>query len=263
MEESRILIVEDVAQNRTLLRSTVLKDFEHVFEAANGREALEILETEHSIDIILLDLIMPEMDGIEFLRNLNNRDKDIPVLVLSSTSEIKMAIDSLRLGARDFLEKPYNKELILKRVEDLLSDREDVQQSDVLFVGEDFSYGELQNIFDDKKENIFVVSTFDEAIELLENAFYGVMITDLSNNKDAIRQFLSEVLERYPHIVSLVTAKEEDKLMVFDLVDEGLVRDMVLDPIDLNEMSMTVMNALIYYHESSQLQLLRLKNLDN
>jgi DNA-binding NtrC family response regulator len=261
MEDPRILIVEDVEQNRKLLRSSVLKDFKHVFETANGKEALELLETERSIDIILLDLIMPEMDGIEFLRNLNNRDKDIPVLVLSSTSEIKMAIDSLRLGARDFLEKPYDKKVILKRVSDLLNDREDVQQSDVLFVGEKFSYGELQNLFDEKKENVFVVSTFDEAIELLENAFYGVMITDLSNNKDAIRAFLTEVLERYPHIVSLVTAKEDDKLMVFEMVDEGLVRDMVLDPVDLNEMSMTVMNGLVYYHESQQLKKLRLKHL--
>ena len=153
-----ILIVEDVEQNRKILKKTALAGYESVLEAANGREALEVLKEHRNIDLILLDLIMPEMDGIEFLRNIDNRDKDIPIIVLSATAEVKMAVDSLRLGARDFIEKPYKREVIRKRVEELLAEREGVQQSNILFVGEYFSYGELQNAFTDKSENVFVAS---------------------------------------------------------------------------------------------------------
>ncbi len=257
MDEAVILIVEDVEQNRKVLRKSILKDFSNVLEAKNGVEALSTVSDNHNIDLILLDLMMPEMDGIEFLRNLNNRDKDIPIIVLSATSEVKMAVDSLRLGARDFIEKPYKKDVILKRVNELLREREGLQQSNLLFVGEEFSYGALLQAFEDKSDNVVVAPNFNEAIDLLKDNTFSVLITDLSNNRDAIRTFLQEVHSLYPTMISVVTAREEDKVLVYDLVDEGLIRDMALDPVEMGELSMTVMNSVLYYQESNELQVLK------
>ena len=112
-----ILIVEDIELNREILGEIMAPDY-NIHYAANGQEALEILrERGRHLSCVLLDLIMPVMDGYQLLEIMHGDDKlkDLPVIVL--TSEKSAEVETLRLGAVDFIPKPYDSpEVIRTRV---------------------------------------------------------------------------------------------------------------------------------------------------
>ena len=113
----KVLVVDDEYVNRQLLGMILSEDYE-VLYAENGREALNLIRTNHeTLSIIMLDLIMPQMDGFELLGLLRADEelKRIPVVVL--TSEKSAELKSLKSGATDFITKPYDMpEVILTRV---------------------------------------------------------------------------------------------------------------------------------------------------
>lgn len=119
----RILIVEDNQVNRIMLKKMLCDSYE-VLEAANGKEALHLLlECGERIDAILLDIIMPVMDGYEFLqcRRREDRLREIPVLVLSQSDSRKSEIRALELGANDFVRKPYEPDKLRYRLAELMA----------------------------------------------------------------------------------------------------------------------------------------------
>ena len=115
--ERTILVVDDEAINREILGNILQAEYKVIY-AENGKEALEKIHSEsNAISLVLLDLLMPVMDGNEVLKEMNEEGiiTDIPVIVL--TSEKSSEIESLKLGAADFLTKPYDlPEVILARV---------------------------------------------------------------------------------------------------------------------------------------------------
>ena len=112
----RILVVDDEAINRMMLGNIVGSEFDVIY-AENGVQALEALRSENTISLVLLDLHMPEMDGYELLEIMREDEelKKIPVIVL--TSEKSAEVKSLKLGAVDFIPKPYDSpEVIMARI---------------------------------------------------------------------------------------------------------------------------------------------------
>lgn len=113
----RILIVDDEEINRELLRLVLQDDYETLM-AKDGASALQIVREQHdTLSLILLDLIMPGIHGLDLIRILKNDQdmKDVPIIVLTADQEAEVA--SLQLGAADFIPKPYpKKEVILSRV---------------------------------------------------------------------------------------------------------------------------------------------------
>jgi putative two-component system response regulator len=112
-----ILIVDDEPASRLILED--LLGNQHAVQAlANGREALEHLTTEATVDLILLDVVMPEMDGFEACRRIkaDPRLRDIPVLFLTSLECGADEAQGLSLGAVDFIHKPFSPAVVLARV---------------------------------------------------------------------------------------------------------------------------------------------------
>lgn len=116
---NKILVVDDDAYIRRLV-STILNDagFD-VYEAADGRDALLRLD-EKRIDLCVADIMMPNMDGLDFCRNARNYYKDMPILMLTAKSEIGSKIESYGSGADDYLTKPFEAEELLLRIRALL-----------------------------------------------------------------------------------------------------------------------------------------------
>lgn len=125
-EQRKILIVEDSQINRMILREILSEEYE-VLEAENGEEALEVLkEYGQSISLIVLDIIMPVMDGYTFLSIIKSKEEyaTIPVIVTTQSGGESDEVNALAHGATDFAAKPYKPQVILHRVASIIHLRE-------------------------------------------------------------------------------------------------------------------------------------------
>jgi signal transduction histidine kinase len=116
-EKGQILVVDDNRMNRLKLSTSLQQQGHQVSLAENGRQALEMLQ-QSSFDLILLDILMPEMDGYEVLQNLkqSERLRDVPVIVISALDEIESVVKCVELGAEDYLSKPFDPVLLKARL---------------------------------------------------------------------------------------------------------------------------------------------------
>lgn len=116
---SRILIVDDSLFQRRIVSAPLKANGFDVFEAVNGKEGLEkIIEVKP--DLILLDILMPEKDGIQVLSELHNSQNTIPVIMLTSDVQDSTRDECLSLGARAFLNKPVKSEELLPVINSIL-----------------------------------------------------------------------------------------------------------------------------------------------
>jgi adenylate cyclase len=114
---SDILVVDDNAMNRDLLARHIERQGHAITIAENGRHALETLK-RRAFDLILLDVLMPEMNGYQVLQRLKADDtwRDIPVLMVSAVEEMDIVVRCIEMGADDYLAKPFNPVLLRARV---------------------------------------------------------------------------------------------------------------------------------------------------
>jgi class 3 adenylate cyclase/CheY-like chemotaxis protein len=117
LQPSSVLVVDDNEMNRDMLCQLLQTGGHKTFVAENGRQALDRIK-EEPFDLVLLDIMMPEMDGYQVLEHLksNNTLRDIPVIVLSALDEIESVVKCIEMGAEDYLPKPFNPVLLRARV---------------------------------------------------------------------------------------------------------------------------------------------------
>jgi DNA-binding response OmpR family regulator len=116
--DAALLIVDDIEDNRfALSRRLARQGYLNVTTAADGRQALELLNSRQ-FDLVLLDIMMPNVNGYEVLAALkaNERLRHIPVIIISAVDEIDSVIRCIELGAEDYLPKPFNPTLLRARV---------------------------------------------------------------------------------------------------------------------------------------------------
>ena len=102
----------------------MLSDRYRVLLAENARAALAALERSH-VDLILLDIMMPEMDGLSFLEEMARRGEDVPVIVVTGTSSVETAVAAMKRGAREYVIKPFDVDEVLLLVERTLAEQQD------------------------------------------------------------------------------------------------------------------------------------------
>ena len=118
-ENDTILIVDDIEINRMILRETLQDDY-NIIEAANGSETFKILfEDEILPTIVLLDIMMPGIDGFQVLERMKNSNetKNIPVLFITAADSVETESQGLKKGAADYITKPFNHDIVRARVD--------------------------------------------------------------------------------------------------------------------------------------------------
>lgn len=118
----RVLIVEDDREIRTLLKDFLMENEYEVIEACNGREASACIRTE-AYDIILMDMMLPYKSGNDLIRELRESAagiKDTPVIVISAKSSKDTRLEALKMGADDYIVKPFDMDEVLVRIEVVL-----------------------------------------------------------------------------------------------------------------------------------------------
>jgi YesN/AraC family two-component response regulator len=128
MKDTKILVVEDNDELREFIKICLMPHY-GCLEAANGKEGWELAVTEIP-DLIVTDVIMPEMDGLQFCRNLKNdeRTSHIPVIMLTAKITVEQQLEGLESGADLYLTKPFSVQVLQTYIGNLLKSRETIRQ---------------------------------------------------------------------------------------------------------------------------------------
>lgn len=119
--ENKILIVDDALFMRAMLKKILNEaGYTQIFEAANGAEACEVYEAQKP-DAVLMDISMPEMNGIDALKAIVREDPEAVVVMCSAVGQEAMIIEAVQSGALDFIVKPFKPEQIVQAVETALA----------------------------------------------------------------------------------------------------------------------------------------------
>ena len=122
VDKGRILVVDDEADIRESLDTLLAFEGYDVELAATGREGLRKLESRE-FDLVLLDLIMPEMSGLEVLDEIRGRDRELPVFLITAYGSVEVAVSALKAGASDYFAKPWDNEKLLIEIDRMISKR--------------------------------------------------------------------------------------------------------------------------------------------
>ncbi|HWR51615.1 MAG TPA: sigma-54 dependent transcriptional regulator [Bryobacteraceae bacterium] len=118
----KILVIDDEPDIRESLEDFLSLEGYSIELASNATEGLEKIEAGH-FDLVLLDLMMPDRSGMDVLHDLRERDRDTPVFMITAYGSIDTAVESLKAGATDFFQKPWNPEKLLVEIDRLISSR--------------------------------------------------------------------------------------------------------------------------------------------
>jgi len=107
-DKKSVLIVDDEPNIRRVLSAVFAKAGYEVFTAENGKKALDVISTEPSLDVMLCDLVMPDLNGVEVLRSAREINPRLSVVMITAHGTIKTAVDAMKLGAFDYITKPFD-----------------------------------------------------------------------------------------------------------------------------------------------------------
>jgi len=237
--KANILVVDDEKNIREGLKILFQRDNHNVFLAADGKEALEIIEN-NEIDVIVTDLIMPNISGEELMNKVNKDYFNIPIIILTAHGTIETAVKLMRDGAYDFLTKPLNIEKLSLIVKRALSQRDlIIENRNLLSKIKNFEFGKIIG----KSEKIIQLFNKIEQIaptkaSILIQGENGVgkevvanLIYELSNRKDkpfvkvhcaALSESLLES-ELFGHEKGAFTGAIKMKKGRFELADNGTI----------------------------------------
>jgi two-component system nitrogen regulation response regulator NtrX len=263
MTESVVFIVDDEDGIRESLSGIFEDEGYEVITACSGEEALKILK-EQSMDLILLDVWLPGMDGIQILKEIKDLKPDIPVIMISGHGNIELAVKATRMGAYDFLEKPLSLEKVLLDAKRALERR--TLEMEYKALKQDLTkkwrlVGNSQNM-EQLREQIDMAAQSNSRVLILGESGSGKeivahMLHDRSNragksfiemNCAAIPQELIES-ELFGHEKGSFTGAFERKKGKFELADEGTL---FLD--EVGDMSLSTQSKVLRVIETQEFQ---------
>lgn len=249
MEKRRLLIVDDVAENIQPLVSTLKDDFA-IQVATNGNDAINIAMQEPQPDIILLDIMMPDMDGYQVCKILKSDDstKDIPVIFVTILDESEDEEKGLKLGAVDYITKPINPQLVKARVNNHLElklyrdhlKHQLAEKEEILMVqSRHAAMGEMIGIIAHQWRQPITNISIDAVNIISSIELNNVDIEDIKNNSRSIlnqTDFISKTIDDFKNFFRPNREKKNIKL-------EDIVSDTkkILGPaLDKNLINLTV-----------------------
>ena len=134
MDKIRILVVDDESRMRKLVKDFLTKKNFQVLEAGNGEEAMDIFYEEKDIALIILDVMMPKMDGWEVCREIRKNSK-VPIIMLTARSDERDELLGFDLGVDEYISKPFSPKILVARVEAILRRTGQNNPEDVISAG--------------------------------------------------------------------------------------------------------------------------------
>lgn len=206
----RLLVVED----EDMIRNKILNNinwrdngFEEIYEACDGLQALEIIKS-HEMDIVITDIQMPKMDGIELIRELKNVDKRIRTIVISGHAEFEYAKESIKLNVDDYILKPFISKNLLETVNRI---KEEIIRERLQNVEIDNLRKQLRENKKQLRDKLFNDLLNDNFIGNIENDIKYLELTHISN----IPYFV--VVMNIDSLVDIIRTEDEEQKYIFNL----------------------------------------------
>ena len=134
MDALKILVVDDESRMRKLVKDFLTRKNFQVLEAGNGEEAMDIFYREKDINLIILDVMMPKMDGWEVCREIRKTSK-VPIIMLTARSDERDELLGFELGVDEYISKPFSPKILVARVEAILRRTGQSNPEDVISCG--------------------------------------------------------------------------------------------------------------------------------
>lgn len=256
-----VLIVDDEAAIRDSLRLLLKSNF-NVLTAEDGQQALAVID-ENAPDLVLLDVMMPRLDGLETLRRLRDSQQICPVIMLTADNTVQSAVQAMKLGALDYLSKPFDVEALTSLIVSILDEKQKKLSSTVQVAGDSQTEhsgdcGPMVGqspIMDELFEKIAAVAIRDTTVLITGESGTGKELVarrlhDLSPRKDApfvaincaaIPETLIES-ELFGHEKGAFTSAIDKRIGYFELADGGTI---FLD--EIGELSLPVQVKMLRF----------------
>ncbi len=134
MDALKILVVDDESRMRKLVKDFLVKKNFEVLEAADGEEAIDLFYSDKNIALIILDVMMPRMDGWEVCREIRKNSK-VPIIMLTARGDERDELLGFELGVDEYISKPFSPKILVARVEAILRRTSQSSMEDVLSAG--------------------------------------------------------------------------------------------------------------------------------
>lgn len=201
---NKILVIDDDGYIRELICTVLKNEGFSVCEAINGRDALDKLG-EEKIELCVLDIMMPQMDGYEFCKQVRKYYEDMPILMLTAKSELSQKVKGFNLGADDYLTKPFEVDELLVRIKALLR-RYKVVSSQTIHIGnlvmDKSSYTAISN--NDKCdlpmkefELLFILGSYSGKTLSRDKLIEDVWGSDFEGNERTLDVHINRLRERF------------------------------------------------------------------
>ncbi len=183
--KSRILVVDDVADNRDVLSRRLIRRGFEVAEATGGHDALALLARE-DFDVVLLDIMMPDLGGNEVLRKLRETksDVDLPVIMVSAKSQSDDVVESLELGANDYIIKPIDFSVALARINTQLARKRAADAERAAMQNLEVEAARLHEAVEHNSDQLHFLAYHDSLTGLLNRAAFRDLLNQALDNID-------------------------------------------------------------------------------
>ena len=263
---ARVLVVDDILPNVKLLEAKLSSEYYEVLTATSGMEALEKVITE-SPDIILLDVMMPGMDGFEVCAAIKSNPDvaHIPVVMVTALTDSSDRVRGLEAGADDFLSKPLNDTALMARVRSLVrlkmtvdewrareitasqlgvSDKapsvmsEPVENAKILVIEDmEFEHDKVIKTLEKDNDDVTIVTNGPDAMTKISEQAYDLLVVSLNLEQEDGLRLCSHLrsAEKTRSIPILMIAEDDDMSRIAHGLEIG-AHDYILRPIDTNEL---------------------------
>ena len=181
MEKMKILVVDDEARMRKLVSDFLTKSGYMVLEAGDGSEALDIFFEQKDIALVILDVMMPKMDGWQTCREIRQYSK-VPIIMLTARSDEKDELLGFQLGVDEYISKPFSPKILVARVEAILRRTGQTESEDKLSMGGIVLDKEAHSVTIDGKEIELSYKEFELLAYFMENKGIALSREKILNN---------------------------------------------------------------------------------
>ena len=231
MSKNLLVIADDQKLNRQMLGDLLSSEYDIEY-AADGVETLELLKKHGSkVSVVLLDITMPRMDGLEVLSHMQNDAalSKIPVIILTAIEKYETEIKSLSLGAIDFITKPYRQEIVIQKVKNIVMLKNALDMNDILKIDSitgaytrEYFFESARKLLDANEDAQFDMLSLDiNKFKLLSDT-YGTEVGDrfLRHLADGLKRICPEAYSTYGHMAT-------DQFAILFMRGKGSLKDFV------------------------------------